>query len=189
MALDLKFAESVLNLNHRVLGKRLKPFSLWHALLLEAIGSPIWLGKGTLTLPDLHAAVAICSNEWPVFNLRAGFFTVLRNSCISPSRLQIEGKKLVAYFNDYNAVPMLWTEEKKDSKDRPKCPLPLSLDLVAWLVRHGFGEARSWNMPIGLAHWYYIACARQRGGEIDLVSPEEQAVIEQVKARKNAAAG
>ena len=186
MALDLKFAESVLNLNHRVLGKRLKPFSLWHALLLEATRSPIWAGHGPITLPDLHAAVAICSNEWPKFNLKAGFFTILRNSCISDDRLQFEGKKLIAYFNDYNSVPMLWTEDKKDFKEKPRCPLPLSLDLVAWLVRHGFGEARSWNMPIGLAHWYYIACARQRGGEIDLVSPEEQLVIDQVKA-KNAA--
>jgi len=188
MALDLKFAESVLNLNHRVLGKRLKPFSLWHALLLEAIGSPIWLGKGSLTIPDLLAAVAVCSNEWPVFNLKAGFMTVLRSSCISSNRLQVEGKKLVAYFNDYNAVPMLWTDDKKESKDKPKCALPLSLDLVAWLVRHGFGESRSWNMPIGLAHWYYIACARQRGGEIDLVSPEEQLVIDKVK-EKHAATG
>lgn len=187
MALDLKFAESVLNLNHRVLGKKLKPFSLWHALLLEAIGSPIWVGQGRLTLQDLHAAVAVCSNEWPAFNLKAGWMTVLRNSCITDYQLQVEGKKLVSYFNDYNSVPMLWTEDKKESKNKPKCSLPLSLDLVAWLVRHGFGESRSWNMPIGLAHWYYIACARQRGGEIDLVSPEEQLVIEEVKRKKNAA--
>lgn len=185
MSLDLNFAESVLNLNHRVLGKRLKPFSLWHALILEAIGSPIWLGKGTLTLPDLHAAVAVCSNEWPKFNLKADFLTILRNSLISLDRLQNEGKKLVAYFNDYNSVPMLWTADKKETKEPAKCALPMALDLVAWLVRHGFGEARSWNMPIGLAHWYYVACAKQRGSDIDLVSPEEQLVIAQVKAKQS----
>lgn len=184
MSLDLKFAESVLNLDHRVLGKKLKPFSLWHALLLEAIQSPIWMGKGSLTLPDLYSAVAICSNEWPKFTLKAGTLTILCNTFLRGERLEKESKKLVAYFNDYNSVPMLWTADKTDKKEAPKCPLPMALDLVAWLVRHGFGEARSWNMPIGLAHWYYIACAKQRGSEIDLVSPEEQIVIDRVKAGK-----
>lgn len=184
MSLDLKFAESVLNLEHRVLGKKLKPFSLWHALLLEAIQSPIWIGKGVLTLSDLHSAVAICSNEWPKFKLKAGALTVLRNTFLCGDRVEKESKKLVAYFNDYNSVPMLWTAEKNYKKEAQKCQLPMALDLVAWLVRHGFGESRSWNMPIGLAHWYYIACAKQRGSDIDLVSPEEQLVIEQVKAKK-----
>jgi len=183
VSLDLKFAESVLNLEHRVLGKKLKPFSLWHALLLEAIKSPIWMGQGKLTLPDLHSAVAICSQEWPSFNLNAGIITVIRNTFLRGKRLDDESKKLIAYFNDYNSVPMIWTADKSDKKEAPKCPLPMALDLVAWLVRHGFGEARSWNMPIGLAHWYYVACAKQRGSEIDLVSPEEQLVIDQVKAK------
>jgi len=184
MSLDLKFAESVLNLEHRVLGKKLKPFSLWHALLLDAVKSPIWIGRGALTLPDLHAAVAICSQEWPSFNLKAGIFTILRNSFLRGERLERESRKLLAYFSDYNAVPMLWTSDKPEDKEAKKCQLPMALDLVAWLVRHGFGEARSWNMPIGLAHWYYIACAKQRGSEIDLVSPEEQLVIDRVKANK-----
>jgi hypothetical protein len=142
MSLDLKFAESVLNLEHRVLGKRLRPFSLWHALLLEAIQSPIWLGRGMLTLPDLHSAVAICSNEWPKFTLKADTFTILRNTFLRGERLERESKKLVAYFNDYNSVPMLWTADKAEKKEAPKCALPMALDLVAWLVRHGFGEAR-----------------------------------------------
>jgi len=39
-------------------------------------------------------------------------------------------------------------------------------------------------MPIGLAHWYYVAIARQRGAEVELVSPGEQMAIEQVKSRR-----
>jgi hypothetical protein len=39
-------------------------------------------------------------------------------------------------------------------------------------------------MPIGLAHWYYVAFAKHRGAEVDLVSPGEQVAIEQVKAKR-----
>jgi hypothetical protein len=39
-------------------------------------------------------------------------------------------------------------------------------------------------MPIGMAHWYYVAFARHRGAEIDLVSPGEQEAIEQVKQKR-----
>jgi hypothetical protein len=39
-------------------------------------------------------------------------------------------------------------------------------------------------MPIGLAHGYYVAIAKQRGAEVELVSPGEQVAIEKVKARR-----
>jgi hypothetical protein len=57
--------------------------------------------------------------------------------------------------------------------------------MAAWLIRNGLSEERSWSMPIGLAHWYYVAFARHRGAEIDLVSPGEQEAIEQVKENRS----
>ena len=187
MALDKLFSESLVNRDdHVVLGVRLQPLSLWHATLLELIESPLWHGKSGVTMTDLRLAVSICSGRWPEYRIPQGWRLMLWAFRSRRCRLAVEAAKFSAYIRDFHAPPMLW---EKEHKERPKgpdlCPLPQPLDVVAWLVRHGFGEDRSWTMPIGLAHWYYVAIAKQRGAEVELVSPGEQVAIEKVKARRS----
>lgn len=136
-------------------------------------------------MTDLRLAVAICSGRWPEYFIPQGWRLMLWALHTRRCCLVIEASKFSAYIRDFHAPPMLWEKEQREQTDKPDpCPLPQPLDVVAWLVRHGFGEARSWTMPIGLAHWYYVAIARQRGAEVELVSPGEQMAIEQVKSRR-----
>lgn len=185
MGLDKLFAESIVNRDdHRVLGRRLRPLSLWHATLLELIESPLWHGKSGVSMTDLRLAVAICAGQWPRYEIPGGWRLFWWRLRTRKSSLAVEAAKFSAYIRDFHAPPMLW---QKDEPQKPKplpCALPQPLDVAAWLIRHGLGEERAWTMPIGLAHWYYVALAKQRGADVDLVSPGEQAAIEQVKARR-----
>ena len=183
MSLDRLFSESIVNRNdHVVLKQRLKPLSLWHATLLELIDSPLWHGQTAITMADLRLAVSICSESFPTFK-RMGywgrFFWEFRSiGC----NLQTEAAKFSAYIRDFHAPPMLWTKDGSE-KATSTCPLPHPLDVAAWLIRHNFSEDRAWTMPIGLSQWYYIALAKHRGAEVDLVSPSEQIAIKKVRSK------
>lgn len=186
MALDKLFAESIVNRDdHIVLGRRLRPLSLWHATLLELIDSPLWHGKSGVTMTDLRLAACICTGSWPQYKIPAGWGMIWWSFCTCKMNLAREAAKFSAYIRDFHAPPMLWEKETEKSKGPTLCPLPAPLDVAAWLIRHGLGEERSWTMPIGLAHWYYVAFAKHRGAEIDLVSPGELEAIEQVKKKRS----
>lgn len=61
------FYEAFINCEHKVLGRRLKPFCLRHCLYLEVIGSPIMrIVNGeevAISRKDLELAVIICSAD------------------------------------------------------------------------------------------------------------------------------
>ena len=61
------FYEAFINCEHKVLGRRLRPFCLRHCLYLEAIGSPIMrIVNGeevAISRKDLELAVIICSAD------------------------------------------------------------------------------------------------------------------------------
>jgi hypothetical protein len=184
MSLDRLFAESVVNRsNHFVLGKKLKPLCLWHAVLLQLIDSPLWHGNNGVTMTDLRLAVAICSDLFPKYQIPSGWRLWAWAWLTRKNSLAIEAAKFSAYIRDFNAPPMLWTKDDK-TKSEKFCALPQPLDIAAWLIRHNISEDRAWNMPIGLAHWYYVAMAKHRGAEIDLVSPAEQMAIDKIKAKR-----
>jgi hypothetical protein len=184
MSLDRLFAESVVNRNnHVILGKRLKPLCLWHAVLLELIDSPLWHGNNGVTMTDLRLAVSICSDSFPKYQIPSGWRLCWWAWRTRKSSLATEAAKFSAYIRDFNAPPMLWTKDEEAKTDK-HCPLPQPLDIAAWLIRHNISEDRAWNMPIGLAHWYYVAMAKHRGAEIDLVSPSEQMAIDKIKTKR-----
>ena len=185
MSLDRLFAESIVNRdNHVVLGRRLRPLSLWHATLLELIDSPLWHGRSGVTMTDLRLAVAICGDSFPRYVIPSGWRLVLWAFRTRKHKLAIEAAKFSAYIRDFHAPPMLWTKEEEAPKTDKFCSLPQPLDVSAWLIRHNFSEERAWSMPIGLAHWYYVALAKHRGAEVDLVSPAEQIAIDKIKAKR-----
>jgi hypothetical protein len=184
MSLDRLFAESVVNRdNHVVLKRKLTPLCLWHAVLLELIDSPLWHGKSGVTMTDLRLAVAICSDSFPKYKIPSGWILRWWTWLSRKNKLAVEAAKFSAYIRDFNAPPLLWTKDE-ETKTEKSCALPQPLDVAAWLIRHNISEERAWNMPIGLAHWYYVALAKHRGAEIDLVSPAEQVAIDKIKAKR-----
>jgi hypothetical protein len=119
---DERYAEGMLHepRGHRVLGKRLRPYSLWHRLQLEYTQSKVLLGGAKMW--DLWCAVQICRTEYPVragWDARWGMWNGLwhrlwkmrygwRGKRWTGRYFAGEMRKFVAYVGDYQSGPKLW---------------------------------------------------------------------------------
>ncbi len=169
---------------HRVLGRRLQPYSLWHRFALEAIGSPFTVPDGRPLLGDLDVAVKVCRSRYPATDA-ASFFRVIKIHrpgkplpILAKLRFAYllrrfdgptEGTRFVAYVRDHLSPPKFWEQTGEGTQESSGAP-PEVLSTAARLVAGGFTEERAWNMPIGKAYWYAATIARMNGVKVDFVS-------------------
>jgi hypothetical protein len=176
VAIDSQFAEAWLNVDHKVFGLKLRPFSLWHKFLLEVTESPL-VTKGDARASDLYAACKLLTLKFPDADVALTrldwvrmFFRIRKNSA------EIEGVKLSSYIEDYFTSPEYWESEGKSSSNKGQPPEQLSA--ITPLLIMGFSEAEAWNMPIGKALWYGATYASWQGADLDFVTAEEQEMRE-----------
>jgi hypothetical protein len=111
---DPRFAEALLHEpgGHKVLGRRLRPFSLWHRLQLEYANSRLLLGGAGLW--DLWCAVQVCCTQYPK---RAAWgpwrplwhaFWWLRYGWRPNWYIRREMGRFVRYVEDYASHPKYW---------------------------------------------------------------------------------
>lgn len=114
---DERYAEAMLHRpgGHVVMGKRLKPFCLWHRLQLEYVNSKVLLGGATLW--DLWGACRICQTSYPeraewgpwrpmwhfAWRVKYGVLSLLR-----PGYMKRQMDAFVAYYRDYCSYPKTW---------------------------------------------------------------------------------
>jgi hypothetical protein len=112
---DERYAEAMLHKpgGHRVLGKRLKPFSMWHKLQLEYSQSKILLGGAGIW--DLWCAVQICRTQYPervLWEPRWGGWNPLWHRFwkmkYGKKSLAREIHSFVKYAGDYQSGPKMW---------------------------------------------------------------------------------
>lgn len=60
--MDERFLRAWFCREHTVVGSTLRPFSLAHRLVLEAVDSPVVLPSRPFTMADLCLAVRICAS-------------------------------------------------------------------------------------------------------------------------------
>ncbi len=132
-----------------LLGRRLCPFTLGHARLLQTYDSP-FMGDGPVTMDELLFAVWVCSQ--PDFEKAAA--ALLDRSF--ERQVKAWGKKagpidrgaavlaLQTYIRAYMARPPRWEDDKPA---KPRAPWPW---LYANALRHYFHvtEAEAWNTPV-----------------------------------------
>jgi hypothetical protein len=58
---------------------------------------------------------------------------------------------------------------------------------VANLIANGIDEKRAWEMPECQAIWLNSAFAIHKGADVSIMSPEEEAFMEEEEAREKAA--
>lgn len=176
MALDPKFAEAFVNVEHKVLGFKLKPFSLWHKFLLESYGSPLTVEQEELpTATDVLQAIQVCRTEFPNTPERETFFDKVRILVRSWDQ-NAESEKFTNYLNDFLAFPEFW--EKESDEIQKGSSAPESLTMVITLMEVGFTEKESWDMPLGKAYWYSSAAAILKGADMEMVTVEEHEMQE-----------
>jgi hypothetical protein len=173
---------------HVVLGRRLRPFSLWHQQMLEGIGSPFlstWPRNPTSLqlVKTLYLATQVCRlhpletlrratwrdalrRKWLVFRFyfRLGF----KRPGLRLTRLLIEAAKFRAYMNDYSSAPIPFPNKKKS---RPIESPPSLYQLELYLRFHRQVELRdAWGKSPAEIGWANIAAQEADGAEISIMT-------------------
>jgi hypothetical protein len=180
---DDSFAEAVVHSRaHRVLGFKLKPFSLWHAANLDFVESPFAGHKKPIDFGALLVAARICQlrfpdvlrkqhrlhllDWWRLRKYRAFKFTKNKKLVLP---LLAEINKFSAYLRDYASRP-----EYMSTEDSVPVKCPWYLFETAMLKRYNpaFTWAQCWDFPVGEAGWCNAAMHEAHGMKIELVTPE-----------------
>ncbi len=163
----------------KLLGRTLYPWCLKYRVRLHAFDSPLVTGSRGVTPSDLIFACQVCAEE-PLGGL--GFIDKMRVIYLNENFPHFE--RLLKAFSDYILIhdwPKFWEQTNKKSGGSKGPPWPLSI--VANLVANGIEEKRAWEMPECQAIWLNAAFAMRKGADVAIMSPEEEAYIEeQLKA-------
>ena len=189
MALDPSLAGAFIDggLEHRVLGVPVRPFCLWHVLLLQALDSP-FLRHGEVGLFELRTAIGICRLRFGQSRVRRPFLgpRALWRLC-RRGGLRREVKEFLGYTADYIYKPEYSVREPKlPAGSSPRIPshsapeiIRLVGDVVGW---SHWPEAYVWELPPSRAHWYRAMALRAAGIDVDFMSDEDRAFNDAMKA-------
>ena len=164
--------------NHRVLGRRLRPFSLWHRLLLRSIDSPFLDATRTATPQDLDRLASICRCRYLQvdFNARG---TARLFWQISAGGLDRNTDALAKYMEDFGARPD-YREAPTNAPDKSAPELPIgrpeleftqACAIVKW---SRWPEAMVWEMPECMSEWYYTMAMEADGARFDFTNDERR---------------
>ena len=89
------------------------------------------------------------------------------------------------YLLDHYSIPLIWQKEGEASETNID-NLGNIVTITTTLVSAGFSLSEVWNMPVGMAYWYFVNTQRLKGAKIDIVSPSEEVAMDKVaKMRRN----
>jgi hypothetical protein len=107
---DEAFSEAVFHSEHKVMGRKLRPFSYWHKVQLEYLQSRILIGGPTLW--DYWIASKVCSLSYPEnFRFKKNysyFFKIGWNLFYSWRGLARQAVAFSRYLEDYASPPKTW---------------------------------------------------------------------------------
>lgn len=153
---------------HVVLGRRLRPYSLWHQFLLAATEHPLSVEGSQFTFTDLVTAVNICRLRYPQKPPRRPYGIVSLICGLRASDWETEAQKFFDYAGSYNQCPEFWIQENQRSF---KGQMPKPLAVASALISIGFAEHVAWDMPVGKASYYEAAHHQLNGADLDFVTP------------------
>lgn len=148
-----------------MLGRRLRPFSLSHALLLRATGNPYAYVGAPATVRDLFAAVAICSRGHAE-NAEA-YRRGVRPSVLAAWRRQwrrVEFAVADASFREYIAAHTrrnVRAQVERQGGDTPDISGPVEYYLHRHLTEdRGWPDEAAWDCAYGYA-WALLDCSQE----------------------------
>lgn len=169
-------AECIFHARHTICGKRLQPFSLWHAWVLDFAESPFIGSAPDGNASDLALAIEVCSRpasspgKCGAFSLRPERRMIRR---IFDAGVRATANAFRAYLADHVALPKVW----ESGSGRP-VRSHVCLYSVAVLMRHGgMSEEQAWATEHGYARHLVLALAEAGGNEIPLISAAEERAL------------
>jgi len=159
-----------------VMGLRLVPFSVGHALLLHRMGSPFVYG-GNASAQDLVEMAVVCSQ--PIYESVKTMRSWLR---WLPLRIMRQKVKQADLLKESKAVQK-WIEDQSDCPEVLRSPgsgqraatMPWPERILVGLVNIGFDETTVINMPVIDAERLFLTHA-EMNGQVELWSNEQDAL-------------
>jgi hypothetical protein len=149
----------------RVLGRQLRPLTLAHYWILEAVDSPYVTGAVPAYADTVFAAFVL--SHHPAFVRWLMVRPALMRFVFAAWGRRYKGMNIIGdmrafseYWKAYTAWPKQWD---KGGPSKRSC-LPTSIKLV-WTIAGKVGERRAWSMPMPLAVAYFTAEAEWNGAE------------------------
>ncbi len=187
---DERYIEALVHQrSHRVLGKRLKPFSIWHRTQFEAFGLPFFSEPELATPHDLRIAVAICQTQFPdllkipnLSGIRRKWMRIVDLTRFGQGTFHRELGKLYCYFADYYSCPIVENIKDGDSVREPDMDEALSV-VANYRACTNCPREEPWNLPIGELYWMHVTLSRQKGAEFSIrTTVIDQAIVEAKKS-------
>jgi hypothetical protein len=165
-----------------VLGRRLKPYTLGHDLLLHSIESGFAIGaKSEPTHDDLIASVYLCSFYFndavselcsKRLKLKLALWGCIRRGYDIPEELG----RFIGYIKAFTDAPEYWLENVGDSAPR-RSDMPFAQILKLHIMReYHVAEDVALNTPFHEAQLNYLS-SLEMAGRLRFVSDEDKAVI------------
>lgn len=182
MNFDHVFAAAYIdnNTTHRILGVKLRPFCLWHVMLLQVLNSP-FVSKGPITPHDLKTALGICRLKYRESKVRRPLLPIL-----TQKRMERATAQFLEYVGDYLSKPeynVIPFEPTPGSKPPRHLTPPPDIVCAAFDAAQGARVSIdvAWNMPIGEAYIAQVIYYRNQGAQIDFMSDEERLFQRELK--------
>lgn len=183
--MDRRFLNSQIDpAGFKLLGRVLYPWCLKYRVRLHAFDSPLVTPGKDVSPADLLFACQVCAEE-PLGEV--GIIDRLRLNRLNDNPAKFE--MLLQAFAGYIMVdnwPKFWEQDGRKSGGTSRLPWPLAI--VSNLVANGIDEKRAWEMPECQAIWLNAAFAMRKGVDVAIMSPEEEAYIEEELKREAEAA-
>lgn len=163
------YTRAVLLQPPKVAGVRLRPFSLWHAQVLQALDSPLATGK-EFQLHDLIEIILVCKDRQRdnlksylrFINSKAvRFCWWLRWLFTDTNQAHNE---LVTYYNEYTKSPDAWPSG--DNSGFSAIDPPFKTATVIAMYMGGVKLSDVWDMPYCLAMCYRASIMEENGVDI-----------------------
>lgn len=187
---------------HRVLGKKLRRFCLWHRLLLRTLDNPLLVG-GDITFFDLRTAVGVCQLAYGHSKVRRPWLVpaLIMVKAIAVALLSKNPKneaglnpyqralakvaeQFYEYCGDYIQKPEYSIIPKTGATGARRERAPQELEEAASVIAFsGWSEEYVWNLPMGKISWYLMMHQRILGNDIDLLGEQEMQYQEELKEK------
>ena len=159
-----------------VLGVRLVPYTVGHAILLQRLRSPYVLG-GEITSSDLAEAVLVCSQS-PLESIKSiksiwkDLALWLWGKRIQRMNLIVESDKFQLWLKEQSTAPEVLMEAGTKSK-RPA--MPWTERVLVGCLNIGIGPDDAVKMPLGDAERLILAHAEMMG-QVQLWDDQSEAI-------------
>jgi hypothetical protein len=167
-----------------VIGLRMVPFTVGHAILLHRLGSPFVTG-GRASANDLVEAVVVCSQsaEESIKTMASVFRWLplrLMRKKVSKSDIVKECHTLQEWIGDKSDCPEVLRQPGSVSRE---AAMPWPERLLVSLVDIGFTEETVLNMPVTDAERFFLTNAEMHG-QVELWNDKNDALWRLGKERE-----